>query len=424
MTSEPGARESILLDEYQNTFVELQTDDLAYIERTLFKRIGISRPVRGGGHLLNPGPFAGIIVLPSGRRIECRPKVPVRSFFAMLAVAFDLDPDFMAETTTFQRIDEVFEFVIGYFAELVDRRISRGLYRAYVEREDNLLAVRGRIAIGEDVRRNHVLRHRTYCRFTELTWDIPENQIVRQVAHMTAGWVTGRVLRDELRRIDRVLGEVTPVRLPAQTIDRFSYGRLNDDYRPIHRLCRLFLDGASVSEDAGVFDFRTFLFDMNALFERFVTRLLVERMPASLEILDQRTIHLGTRGQVVMRPDIVVRQGGRAVLAIDCKYKRLDSGRFKNHDQYQILAYCTALDVTRGLLVYPRHEHALDEEIQVRNSAVRVHQVSIDLGGDRAAFAFACRNLVTQVCGVAMERDRKVAGGERATEGTRRAYVH
>jgi len=401
MTTGPNARETILLDEYQTTWAELEPDDLAYIERTLTKRIGISRPVRGGGHLLNPGPFAGIVVLPSGRRIECRPKVPVRNFFAMLAIAFDLDPDFMAENTTLQRIDEVFEFVIGYFAELVDRRISRGLYRAYVEREDNLLAVRGRIAIAEDARRNHVLRHRTYCRFTDLTWDIPENQIVRQVAHMTAGWVTGRALRDELRRIDRVLGEVTPVRLPAQTIDRFSYGRLNDDYRPIHRLCRLFLEGASVSEDAGVFDFRTFLFDMNALFERFVTRLLQHAATAHLELLEQRTIHLGTRGQVEMRPDIVVRQGGNTMLAIDCKYKRLDAGRFKNHDQYQILAYCTALDVTRGLLVYPRHEHSLDDEIQVRNSAVRVQQISIDLGGDRAEFAFACQELVAEVCGLA-----------------------
>lgn len=402
MTSEPCSLESILLDEYQNTWVELEPDDFAYIERTLARRIGISRPVRGGGHLLNPGPFAGIVVLPSGRRIVCRPKAPVRNFFAMLAVAFDLDPDFMAETTTFERIDEVFEFVIGYFADLVDRRISRGLYRAYVEREDNLLAVRGRIAIGEDVRRNHVLRHRTYCRFTELTWDIPENQIVRQVAHMTAGWVTGRALRDELRRIDRVLGEVTPVRLSAQTVDRFSYGRLNDDYRPIHRLCRLFIDGASVSEDEGVFDFRAFLFDMNALFERFVTRLLQHGAPAHLEILDQRTIHLGTRRQVEMLPDIVVRRDGRAILSIDCKYKRLDAGRFKNHDQYQILAYCTALDVDRGLLVYPRHEDALDDEIQVRNSAVRVQQISIDLGGDRGAFAFACQKLVAEVCDLTM----------------------
>ena len=185
-------------------------------------------------------------------------QVPIGNFFVMLAIAFDLDPDFLSETTTYQRIDEVFEFVIEYFAELVDRRINRGLYRSYIEREENLLAVRGRIAIGEDVRRNHILRHRTYCRFTELTWDIPENQIVRQVAHMTAGWVSRPALRDELRRIDRMLAEVAPATLPASAINRFTDGRLNDDYRPVHALCRLFLEGSSVSEDAGSSTFAHF----------------------------------------------------------------------------------------------------------------------------------------------------------------------
>lgn len=98
-----------------------------------------------------------------------------------------------------------------------------------------------------------------------------------------------------------------------------------------------------------------------------------------------------------MIPDIVVRRGGHPLLAIDCKYKRLDAGQFKNHDQYQILAYCTSLNVERGLLVYPRHEQALDEDIQVRNSGVRIRQISIDLGGDRREFAGACHAFVARV---------------------------
>lgn len=387
----------IVLNEYQETWVDLDLADLAYVEQVLQDRISVARPFHGDGYLLNPNQFAGIVVLPSGRRIECRPKVPIGNFFVMLAIAFDLDPDFLQETTTYQRISEIFEFVIEYFAELVDRRINRGLYRSYVEREENLLAVRGRIVVGEDIRRNHILRHRTFCRFTELTWDIPENQIVRQVAHMTAGWVDSRELRDELRRIDRMLAEVAPVTLPARAIDRFSYGRLNDDYRPIHALCRLFLEGSSVSEEAGEFDFRTFLFDMNVLFERFVTRLIAHRVPPDVAVDPQAKITLGTLNEVTMFPDILLRCAGRASAAIDCKYKRLDTWQYKNHDQYQVLAYCTALDVTRGMLVYPRHEVALDQTIHVRNSNIHIRQISIDLGGDRLAFDASCREFVARV---------------------------
>jgi len=117
MIPETDGLEPIVLYEYRETRVDLEPDDVTYIEHVLNNRIAISRPFHGGGVLLNPAQFAGIVILPSGRRLECRPKVPVRNFFAMLAVAFDLDSDFLPEATTYQRIDEVFEFVIRYFAD-------------------------------------------------------------------------------------------------------------------------------------------------------------------------------------------------------------------------------------------------------------------------------------------------------------------
>ncbi len=136
---------------------------------------------------------------------------------------------------------------------------------------------------------------------------------------------------------------------------------------------------------------------MNDLFERFVTRLLDHQAPADLTVEPQAKITLGRHNEVTMFPDIVLRRAGRAVAALDCKYKRLETWQYKNHDQYQILAYCTALNVTRGMLVYPRHEQALDQTIQVRNSDIRIRQISIDLGGDQPAFAEACKAFVARV---------------------------
>ena len=85
------------------------------------------------------------------------------------------------------------------------------------------------------------------------------------------------------------------------------------------------------------------------------------------------------------------------MLAIDCKYKRLAIGEFKHHDQYQMLAYCTALPVNSGLLVYPRHETEVVGGYRVRNSVVRVHQMTIDLGVPRHLFADACRDVAVAV---------------------------
>jgi McrBC 5-methylcytosine restriction system component len=159
----------------------------------------------------------------------------------MLAVAFDLPSPFLEEWSEFDELDELLEFVVAHLADLVESRIARGLYRSYVKREDNLDSICGRIAVAEGVRRNYILRHRTFCKYSEFTWYVLENQILRHVSHLVAGWIRKAELRTQLRRIDHLLGEVSPTNLTAIAIDRFAYHRLNDDSQPMHQLCRLFL---------------------------------------------------------------------------------------------------------------------------------------------------------------------------------------
>jgi 5-methylcytosine-specific restriction endonuclease McrBC regulatory subunit McrC len=80
--------------------------------------------------------------------------------------------------------------------------------------------------------------------------------------------------------------------LPASIISRFQYNRLNEDYWQLHQFCRLLLEGASLSEESGPFDFQTFLVDMNKLFERFVTQILLERALGNMVVDDQVPVYL------------------------------------------------------------------------------------------------------------------------------------
>ncbi|MDQ3167964.1 MAG: McrC family protein [Chloroflexota bacterium] len=389
--------EAIRLTEYRDTGVWLDRADAGFIASRLGGRITIRREVTSEEYFLNPAQFVGVVTLPSGRRLECQSKVPVGNLFHMLAIASGIESPFRDEAIRVDRLDELLEFVVDHFTGLVERRIDRGLYRAYVEREDNLSSVRGRIGIAEDVRRNHILRHRTWCRFDEFTWDIPENQVVRQVVHLLGGWVRRPDLRLRLRRIDGTLAEVSPTTMPASAIDRFTYHRLNDDYRPIHRLCRLFLAGSSLSEHEGPIDFRAFLIDMNRLFEAFVTEVLRARAPVRTRLRSQSQLFLGHEKKVEMRPDLAVDRDGTTVLVADCKYKRLDASEFRHHDVYQLFAYCVAADVDRGLLIYPAHTDPIHHEVRIRHVPIAIRHTSIDLGGSLESLGRACDGLATDV---------------------------
>jgi 5-methylcytosine-specific restriction enzyme subunit McrC len=263
--------DTITLKEYQDHIAELSEPDADFIAENLSGKISIRRTLRGPSYVLNPNQFVGVVPLPSGKLLESQPKIPVRNLFYMLAIAFQLPP-FRQEVAMLERLDQILEFVANFFAELVEERIGNGLYRWYVEREDDLFSIRGRINIIEDLRRNHIIRQRTHCRYDEFTWDIPENQIVRQVSQILSGWQFLPQTRFRLGQIDRRLDEVTRTHFSARDVAKIHYHRLNEDYRPIHQLCRLFLEGASLSEEAGVFSFRAFLIDMNKLFEKFSVR--------------------------------------------------------------------------------------------------------------------------------------------------------
>src|SRR5690606_5999067 len=130
--------------------------------------------------------------------------------------------------------------------------------------------------------------------------------------------------------------------------------------------------------------------DMNRLFEAFITQVLRERAPLGVAVRAQSRLHLGYDKKVPMRPDLVVEVDGRDVLVGDCKYKRLEPEDFRNHDVYQMLAYCTAVGMTRGLLIYPIHEVVVQDEVRVRNSPVRIEQTTIHLGGTPDMFRETC----------------------------------
>ncbi len=385
------------LVEYQDSPYDLADEDLAYLLAGFPGKISVRRALPGTGYILNPNQFVGVLSLPSGARLECRPKVPIKNVFHMLALALDLPSPFRDELARYDRFDDIFEFVVAFFASLMERRIALGLYRAYVDEEDNLPAVRGRIAFAEDVRRNAILRHRTYCRYSEFTWDIPKNQIIHQVIRQLSAWGFRSTLQRRLIQLESDLAEVSATQLPASVLDRFVYHRLNDDYQVLHRFCRLFLEGASLAHEEGAFEYQTFLIDMNRLFEAFVTRVLRDHAPHGARVRAQVSLHLAQGNRVPMRADVVIDHGGVPALVADCKYKQLEPEEYGHHDLYQLLAYCTATQVTHGVLIYPGQPGLTDDEFPVLHTPVVLHRALIDLSLKGDALAHECETFARKI---------------------------
>ena len=88
---------------------------------------------------------------------------------------------------------------------------------------------------------------------------------------------------------------------------------------------------------------------------------------------------------------------GAVVLSADCKYKRLESDDFKNNDVYQLLAYCSATDTRRGVLVYPMHINSAREKVQIMNTDICIRQITIDLGKELGELVRSCDSFADEV---------------------------
>lgn len=405
-----GESDLPILQTYTDSpLLALADEDVRFITEGLGGRITIRRPAIGEGFLVNTQQYACVVPLPSGQVLRSRPRIDARNLFVMLAYTYGMAPEVIEETAEFDELDQVLELVAAYFVGLVEERLERGLYRAYVEQEENLGVIRGRIAFVQDTRNNLILRHRTYCRYSELLWDIPENQVLRFVAHALAGWNFGVETTSRLHSVDHRMDEVSRPRFVPTDLDRFAYHRLNADYEPMHRLCRLFLEEMSLSEEQGRETLNGFLLDMNDLFERFVTEAL-RRESKGWEVSDQESGYLGRRPRtggsgwrdaIRIRPDIVLRRGGTVGAVLDCKFKRTSSDSFKHHDFYQVTSYCTALNTGRGALIYPRSELDLEQidETHIHSSPISIRRFALNLAVDASALPAEVARLASDIYG-------------------------
>lgn len=182
----------------------------------------------------------------------------------------------------------------------------------------------------------------------------------------------------------RLAGVTTPA--AGQPLPTWQPSRLNARYQPALHLARAVLDGTSPEHLPGGLRIEGFLFDMNRLFEDFVTVALRESLRGTgLTGALQDPHHLDEAHAIRMRPDFVVyRPGGVPVAVADAKYKSEKRSGYPDSDLYQMLAYCTALGLREGHLVYAKG-NAPHAAHRVRHAGITLHQHALDLNQAPAA---------------------------------------
>ncbi|MFG2846803.1 McrC family protein [Kitasatospora sp. NPDC048296] len=358
-------------------------------------------PYRSGHWTLRAGSKVGAVSVPvpGGEPVTVRitPKVPIARLFFL--IGYSLDPRGWREGQVEVGDHRDLLPALAHAVERqVDRALRQGLLQGYRAIEDTALVVRGRIREAEQIRRRFGAALPVEIAYDEFTTDIAENRILRAAVERLLRLpgvpqdVRRRLLHQRVR-----LADVSPL-VRGQDLPGWHATRLNARYQHALHLARVVLDGSSPEHTAGELRIDGFLFNMNKLFEDFVTVALREAFRGTDRTCRlQDPHHLDEAGEIRMKPDFVLygREGTPQAVA-DAKYKAEKAGGYPDGDLYQMLAYCTALGLREGHLVYAKGNAPHAAHV-VRHAGLVIHQHALDLDRRPADLLGEIRSLAWQM---------------------------
>ncbi|MCH7727552.1 MAG: hypothetical protein IH991_13865 [Planctomycetes bacterium] len=389
LANEGHVRQRIELKEWESKEYWLSPRALADLARCESKVLSV-QVLPSGATKVTAGPFVGRLRLGSCD-VVLRPKRPIPSLLTLLAEVHELThlvPELAGYTTT----PEIVDLLVQIFLRQVDELVRNGLKRTYVNREEELVAIRGRV----DVRRTFALHMRArplaWCSYEDFTLDSIENRAL--LATLVAVASNGSILQARRRVAHKLMGDfvsVQEVAMLPRDVGQIDCDRLSAHYEPVLRLAQIILASMGLANDFGGVGTNGFMLNMNTLFELFIYRRLRRLLGEDgISVLRQQTAAFDEDRQAEVRPDLLIQShGGRRIVA-DTKYK--DKKDPEPGDLYQMLTYCRVLRVRHGILITigdraPRRYIVRDGETTIEVVPVNLDGSLLDV--DRSIMSLA-----------------------------------
>jgi 5-methylcytosine-specific restriction enzyme subunit McrC len=333
---------------------------------------------------LKAGRTVGVfsVTIPREPRVTIRiaPKVTIARLLFLLG--YSRNPKgWRADDVTVSAEDDLLPAVARLFERQAEAALQQGMIQGYRTAEETSVVVRGRMRNADQIRRHHGRFFPVEIAHDDYTVDIPENQLLATACERLARLPHGvpHETHARLLRLRTRLADVTPL-TRGHALPRWYPTRLNARYHAALRLAELVLRGSSVEHLAGDVVVSGFLFDMARVFEDFLSAALRAALaPSGGRCVLQAAHHLDEDGAIRIVPDIVyVSDDGHPIAVADAKYKAEKPEGYPDADLYQMLAYCTALGLSEGHLIYAKGNgpHAAH---RVRRAGITIHQHALDL---------------------------------------------
>jgi 5-methylcytosine-specific restriction enzyme subunit McrC len=285
-----------------------------------------------------------------------------KNLFSLLSAA-GLIPFYKSGTSHFHQEKDFFEFMISLFLSDLETVMGTHFHHEYIHCEEECVHLKGKLDYRRQILKLPSELHTFSCKYDEFTIDNPINRVIKATMKKIQEISRSEENRKRASNFHSLMSEVGDDNIGSSYISKIHFNRLNAMYKNLIEFCFLILFGSIYSSNEGDREYYALIFDMNLVFERYVTKLLRNSLTEYSFDYQERGFLASTyepefeneRTKKPVYPDIVVRGGRKLVAVIDTKYKLdLNRGYISNSDTYQMMAYCVADECDKALLLYPQ----------------------------------------------------------------------
>lgn len=333
--------------------------------------------------------------------------IPIRNLWYMLLYAWNEAPATSPATLDdIENSPSLDALLASVLARLMQNRLRIGLGRSYINEQQPLKGIRGRLLFTESLKRQAFERGQAVCEFQQYSLNVPKNQIVRstlarlvQTGQFGPDEARAEALRHTLRRLIRDLDGIDLVGLKLDFIRRQQLGRNDRDYRLMLAICELLLQRqmpADVTGDQRLPGLNHADLVMYKVYERFVANFYQMHLPR-WEVTPQKRLgwHEKQTSPYLpsLQPDLILREKATGrIVVLDTKFTAgsLVKGQwgnlsFDSGHLYQLYTYLKTQEHLSaqhreacGILLYPAViQSPISERIKIQEQTLRIETVDL-----------------------------------------------
>ena len=311
----------------------------------------------------------------------------------MLSYAFQILTQDTYDDVAIESFDEMYDLLAAILSKGIGIQLKQGLYREYINRQEELSVLRGKINMSGTIKNQLVHKRVLTCDFDDLSENNLFNQIIKTtVILLLKNAKVKSKYKDDLKKKMLFFSNIELLEPTSIRWSSIRFQRNNQTYRMLISICQLILEGMLMTTDIGEYRLASFIDEqrMCRLYEKFILEYYSRHYPELKVSASQIpwSVDDGVRTMLPMMQSDIHLQKGNTVLIIDAKYyshttqTQYDKHTLHSNNMYQIFTYVKNRDyefgeeehTVSGMLLYAKTE----EEVQP-NHVYQMHgnQISV-----------------------------------------------